>query len=130
MDRWPTGAHGSTFGGNPVACAAALATLDVLEEEDCYRRARVLGERALARLRRLVPEVRGIGLMIGVELPDKETAERVREQCLAHGLIVLACGPGENVLRLIPPLTVSDGELDLGLSILEHALAAEPNNSS
>ena len=124
MDRWPTGTHGSTFGGNPVACAAALATLDVLEEEDCYRRARVLGKRALTRLRRTTPEVRGVGLMIGVELPSKEIAQRVREQCLATGLIVLVCGPGENVLRLIPPLTVSDDELDLGLSILEHALAA------
>jgi 4-aminobutyrate aminotransferase len=123
MERWPTGAHGSTFGGNPVACAAALATLDVLEEEDCYRRARVLGKRALTRLRRVTPAVRGLGLMIGVELPDKETAARVREQCLACGLIVLVCGPEENVLRLMPPLTVSDDELDLGLSILEHALA-------
>ena len=52
MDRWPTGAHGSTFGGNPVSCAAALATLDVLEEEGCYERARRLGRRAVERLRR------------------------------------------------------------------------------
>jgi 4-aminobutyrate aminotransferase len=124
MERWPTGTHGSTFGGNPLACAAALATLDVLEEEDCYRRARVLGKRALGRLRRVAANVRGVGLMIGVELPDKATAARVREGCLAAGLIVLVCGPEENVLRLMPPLTISDEELDLGLSILEHVLRA------
>lgn len=126
LDRWPTGAHGSTFGGNPVACAAALATLEVLEEEGCYERARVLGERALARLRALPGpvEVRGVGLMIGVELSDREAAEAVRARCLADGLIVLACGPGENVLRLIPPLTITDDELDLGLSILTAALGA------
>ncbi|HLF41786.1 MAG TPA: aminotransferase class III-fold pyridoxal phosphate-dependent enzyme [Acidimicrobiia bacterium] len=132
MGRWPTGAHGSTFGGNPVSCAAALATLDVLEEEGCYERTRVLGERALMRLRAaaaaptaggVVVDVRGAGLMIGVELADKETAEAIRARCLEDGLIVLACGPGENVLRLIPPLTITDEDFDLGLSILTRALA-------
>ena len=125
MERWPTGAHGSTFGGNPVACAAALATLDVLESLGCYERARRLGAVALEHLR-AVPgpvEVRGVGLMIGVELPSKEAAEAVQARCLAAGLIVLLCGPGENVVRLIPPLTVSDDEFTLGLSILSQALA-------
>jgi len=129
MERWPTGAHGSTFGGNPVSCAAALATLDVLEEEGCYGRVRVLGERALLRLRALadshpglIVDVRGAGLMIGVELAGKEAAEAIQARCLDEGLIVLLCGPGENILRLIPPLTVSDEELDLGISILAGAL--------
>ena len=125
MQRWPTGAHGSTFGGNPVACAAALATLDVLEAEGCYERARRLGAVALERLSG-VPgpvEVRGVGLMIGVELADKEDAEAVQARCLADGLIVLLCGPGENVLRLIPPLTVTDDEMDQALTILSQALA-------
>jgi 4-aminobutyrate aminotransferase len=128
MERWPTGAHGSTFGGNPVACAAALATLDVLEEEGCYERARVLGRRALTRLQAAatrcpaVIDVRGVGLMIGLELRDGETAEAVRRRCLERGLIVLTCGPQGSVLRLIPPLTLSEGELSLGLRILTAAL--------
>ena len=128
MVRWPSGAHGSTFGGNPVSCAAALATLDVLAEEGLYDRARVLGERALARLRAVaatagvVTDVRGIGMMIGVELRDRVAAGEVQRRCLAAGLIVLTCGPEENVLRLIPPLTLSDDELDEGLAILAGAL--------
>jgi 4-aminobutyrate aminotransferase len=130
MQRWPNGTHGSTFGGNPVACAAALATLDVLEIGGCYERARVLGERARARLHaaavahpELVLDVRGVGLMIGVQLRDKAAAATVQRRCLADGLIVLTCGPGEDVLRLIPPLTITDDELDHGLAILTAALA-------
>jgi 4-aminobutyrate aminotransferase len=130
MRRWPTGTHGSTFGGNPVACAAALATLDVLEEEGCYDRAAALGARALDRLRRevgghpSVREVRGLGLMIGVELSDKAVTDEVCRRCLDDGVIVLACGPYENVVRLVPPLTVTDAELDTGLSALCRAIAA------
>ncbi len=126
MDRWPTGAHGSTFGGNPVSCAAALATLDVLEAEGCYERARRLGRLALERLG-AVPgpvDVRGVGLMVGVELSDKAAAEAVQARCLDDGLIVLLCGPNENVLRLIPPLTITDDEFEHGLGILVAALAA------
>ena len=124
MDRWPTGAHGSTFGGNPVSCAAALATLDVLDEEGCYERARRLGMRAVERLGACAApvDVRGVGLMIGVELADKDSAEAVQARCLDDGLIVLLCGPGENVLRLIPPLTITDDELDHGLTTLLAAL--------
>jgi 4-aminobutyrate aminotransferase len=126
MDRWPTGAHGSTFGGNPVSCAAALATLDVLDEEGCYERARRLGRRALERLGAVAGpvDVRGVGLMIGVELRDKTVAEAVQARCLDDGLIVLLCGPGENVLRLIPPLTISDDEFEQGLRILVAAIEA------
>ena len=126
MDRWPNGTHGSTFGGNPVACAAAVATIEVLEAEGLYRRAVVLGDRARAALRSLhsskVVEVRGVGAMVGVELVDKATAESVQQRCLAHGVIVLTCGPEGNVLRLIPPLTMSDAELDHGLAVLAKAL--------
>ena len=127
MDRWPTGAHGSTFGGNPLSCAAALATLDVLEDEGCYERARRLGRRALERLNATAGpvDVRGVGLMIGVELPGKTIAEAVQSRCLDDGLIVLLCGPEENVLRLIPPLTITDGDFDHGLDILVTALEAE-----
>ncbi|MGH9136799.1 MAG: aspartate aminotransferase family protein [Acidimicrobiales bacterium] len=129
MDRWPRGAHGSTFGGNPVACAAALATIEVLESERCYERVRELGAVALARLIDAaaacpaVRDVRGIGFMIGVELADGATADAVQQRCLDDGLIVLNCGPHGNVLRLVPPLTISREDLDLGLDILTAALA-------
>jgi 4-aminobutyrate aminotransferase len=130
MERWPTGAHGSTFGGNPVACAAALATLDVLDETDGYRRTAALGARVLDRLRHevgghpSVRDVRGIGLMVGVELADKDVTDRVCGACLDQGVIVLSCGPDENVLRLVPPLTISDDEIDHGLAVLCRAIRA------
>ena len=130
MARWPTGAHGSTFGGNPVACAAALATLDVLDDTDGYRRTAELGERVVAHLRREVGghgdvrDIRGIGLMVGVELADKDVTDRVCRTCLDHGVIVLSCGPDENVLRLVPPLTITDDEIDHGLAVLCAAIRA------
>jgi 4-aminobutyrate aminotransferase len=128
MDRWPNGTHGSTFGGNPVSCAAAIATIQVLEREGCCQRAVEIGARTTARLRAVatdaIVEVRGIGAMIGVELRDKATAEAVQQRCLADGVLILTCGPAGNVLRLIPPLTISDDELDHGLSVLERALTA------
>jgi 4-aminobutyrate aminotransferase len=130
MDLWPQGAHGSTFGGNPVACAAALATLDALERGSCYERARALGSMALTRLAAAaaanptaVRDVRGVGLMIGVELRDGLTAAAVQQQCFDEGLLVLTCGPHDNVLRLIPPLTITDDEFAQGLGILAGALA-------
>ena len=125
MDRWPTGTHGSTFGGNPVSCAAAVATISVLQEEGLYDRAVVLGDRARAVLSALdadIVEVRGIGAMIGVELRDKATAEAVQQRCVEAGVLVLTCGPDGNVLRLIPPLTMTDDELAHGLEVLTAAL--------
>lgn len=129
MDRWPTGGHGSTFGGNPVSCAAALATLDVIDTEDLPGRARELERRILSGLRvatagmREVEEVRGRGLMVAVEFDGLETCAAVRTRCLEAGLLVLRCGPSENVLRLIPPLTITDDELRLALDLLGSALA-------
>lgn len=128
MARWPNGAHGSTFGGNPVSCAAAIATIEVLAGEGLYDRAIAIGARATAALRAAaapaVVEVRGIGAMIGVELVDKSTAEAVQERCRAEGVLVLTCGPEGSVLRLIPPLTITDAELDEGLGVLVAALTA------
>lgn len=131
MARWPTGAHGSTFGGNPVACAAAVATLDVLEREDCYEAAQSLGRFALRYLRAevgelaVVSDVRGLGLMIGVELSDGTTARNVRLACLDAGVIVLSCGPDDNVLRLAPPLTISEDDLRSGLEVLAAAIRGQ-----
>jgi 4-aminobutyrate aminotransferase len=133
MDRWEPAAHGSTFGGNPVSCAAGIATLDVFEREKILENAREKGAQLLARLRdlqRRVPaigDVRGLGLMIGVELversgkPDKHLQKSIRQVCLDSGLVILSCGTEDNVLRLVPPLNISQAELDEGWQILEAA---------
>jgi 4-aminobutyrate aminotransferase-like enzyme len=113
-----------------VACAAALATLDVIDDEGLLDRAATLGTRALERLRAelaghpAVRDVRGRGLMIGIELADKATTTAVCDRCLDAGVLALACGPDENVLRLVPPLTITDDELDLGLGALVAAITA------
>lgn len=126
MARWPNGAHGSTFGGNPVACAAAVATVEVIEREHLCARAADIGETMIASLRSLrvddIVEVRGIGAMVGVELRDKATAEAVQVCCLNAGVLVLTCGPQGNVLRLIPPLTITNSDLEHGLEVLGRAL--------
>jgi 4-aminobutyrate aminotransferase len=134
MERWEPSAHGSTFGGNPIACAAGLATLAVLEEEGLLANAARQGKELMRRLKALqagvpaVGEVRGQGLMIGIELvdergrPARALQERVRLQALAQGMIVLAAGRWDNVLRVIPPLNVSDAELEEGWTILKGAL--------
>ena len=127
-DIWPRGSHGSTFGGNPVACAAALATLDVIEDEGLCARSAMLGERARESLAHAaaeapdVVEVRGLGLMIGIEMVDGAAASRVQDACLDRGVLVLTCGPNDNVLRIIPPLTISDEDLDHGVEVLGAAL--------
>jgi 4-aminobutyrate aminotransferase len=132
---WPPGAHGSTFGGNPVCCAAALATLDVIDDEGLLENAGRIGGRMLNRLRELaesselIGDVRGLGLMIGIELVrDKVTKERAKAEtdalmmaCFERGLLTLPCGP--NSLRLSPPLTLTEGQADAAMAILSDALA-------
>ncbi len=134
MEKWPMGAHGTTFGGNPLACAAAMATIETIRDEGLLPRSRILEEWAMARLRSLreryprIADVRGLGLMIGVELatadgnPDGKGCERLMEYCRAQGLIIINCGPERNVIRLIPPLTIGDDELRQALDILEAGL--------
>jgi 4-aminobutyrate aminotransferase len=131
MRSWPRGTHGSTFGGNPVACAAALATLDVLEHENCYERARVLGAHAVDRLSSTVAiDVRGVGLMIGVQLADKAQATAVQQRCFDERVLVLTCGPVEDIVRLAPALTITPAEWDLGLDVLIAALDSLPRTAS
>ena len=131
---WVPGSHASTFGGNPISLAAALATIDVLEREGIDNAARV-GEFMLERLRGwkhshpLVGDVRGRGLMIGIELvKDKATREpatalrnRVEALAFERGLMILGCG--ETSIRLCPPLIVSENEATVALDILEEALS-------
>jgi 4-aminobutyrate aminotransferase len=130
---WVPGSHASTFGGNPISLAAAMATMDILEREGIANAAHV-GEKMLERLRGwvkthpLVGDVRGRGLMIGVELvKDKATREpatalrnRVETLAFEKGLMMLGCG--ETSLRLCPPLIVKEEEATVALDILEEAL--------
>lgn len=134
-DQWPAGRHGTTFGGNPVSCAAALASISVIEEENLIKRAESLGNKMMARLKDIsksnphLADVRGRGLMIGLEFsdsegsPSKEWAEKVVKRCLDRNLIVLSCGQAGQVVRLIPPLTLSDSEAEEALEILESAIS-------
>jgi 4-aminobutyrate aminotransferase len=125
--NWPLGAHGSTFGGNPVSCAAALATIKLLEE-GLIANARDRGEQALEGLRsvirrheRIVRDVRGLGLMIGVQFDSGATAEAVQWACFRRGLLVLAAG--DDALRLAPPLVVNPDEMSTALRLFGEAVA-------
>jgi len=126
---WTPGSHGSTFGGNPVACAACVATIDVLEHEGLCERTRRLGTRALDRLTTamrgnpVVRDVRGIGLMIGIALADGDVARAVQRDMLARGVIVLTCGPDDEVIRVVPALTIADHDLDHGVEVLIRVIA-------
>ena len=136
MDAVHPGGLGGTFGGNPVACAAALATIRQLEAEGLVERSRAIGERLLSRLEGLrrsgevIGDVRGRGAMVGLEIvrpgtrePDPATASRVLRACHEAGLLLLKAGTYDNVVRILPPLVISDDLLDDGLSVLEKALA-------
>ena len=124
---WEPGGHGSTFGGNPVACAAASATIDLVESE-LAANATAIGDHLLAGLRALQPDqpllgqARGRGLMIGLDLPDHDTAEALERACFERGLLVLTCG--ERSVRMAPPLVVTREQADTALTILTDALDA------
>jgi 4-aminobutyrate aminotransferase len=133
--HWKAGRHGSTFGGNPVSCAAALATIAVLEEEKLAERAAKLGGQITERLKKFaqgkkhIGEIRGTGMMIGIEFdgpngePSKEIADRVAETCLENKLLVITCGTNGQVIRLIPPLNLSDAEAEKACEILERSMS-------
>jgi 4-aminobutyrate aminotransferase len=133
---WVPGSHASTFGGNPVAIAAALATLDVIEKEHLLEHSAKVGNHILARMAdwpsrlKLVGDVRGRGLMIGVEIvKDKVTKEygaaerdRIVEMAFEKGILFLGCGP--STIRLCPPLVVTKEEADVAIDVLEECIAA------
>ncbi|HEX9106550.1 MAG TPA: acetyl ornithine aminotransferase family protein [Longimicrobiales bacterium] len=133
MQKWKRGAHGNTYGGNPVCCAAALATLELVQNSLMANAASV-GDYFMGRLRELqarhqvIGEVRGRGLMIGMELvtdraskaPAKELCDRIVERAYYNGLLLLACG--KSTVRFMPPLSVTRAEVDEALAILEQTL--------
>ncbi|CAN5802942.1 aminotransferase class III-fold pyridoxal phosphate-dependent enzyme [soil metagenome] len=138
QERWGVGAHGSTFGGNPVACAAGIAVLETMEREGLVANAQARGEELRRGLEQLqarderIGDVRGPGLMIGVELvkdrvtrePDGELAAALIARCADEGLLLLTCGTAHNTVRWIPPLDVTSAELSEGLAVFERVLAA------
>jgi 4-aminobutyrate aminotransferase len=130
---WPRGAHGNTFGGNPLSCAAALATIDLIEKE-YLENATKIGQYTLDALHELmarhpsIGDVRGIGLMIGVEFvkdkkskaPAEELCNKVTELAFERGLILLSCG--KSVIRIAPPLSTTRQEIDEGLAVFDEAI--------
>ncbi|WP_251552126.1 aspartate aminotransferase family protein [Neobacillus muris] len=135
MSQWPLGSHGTTFGGNPIACAAARASLAVIQEEKLLENTQDMGAYALQRLNELkqkfpvIADVRGIGLMIGIALQDVETGKpsgakvmEVLNKCLEKGVLFYLCGNSGEVIRMIPPLTITKEQIDHGLDVLEEVL--------
>ena len=137
MAAFAPGAHGGTYGGNAVACAAALATLDVIEDEGLVANAERQGQRLLDGLRAAatghacVAEVRGRGLMVGIELADPGTlaprpdlARAILDEAFERKLLLLTCGTYGNVVRVIPPLVTTDDEVDLAVDVIGQAIAS------
>jgi 4-aminobutyrate aminotransferase/(S)-3-amino-2-methylpropionate transaminase len=132
------GGLGGTYGGNPVSCSAALAVLDILEEERILEKAAVLGQKVRARFERfaqsfeLIGDVRGHGAMQALELvedrqtkvPATDKAKKLVQFCYERGLILLSCGHFGNVIRTLMPLTIEDAQLEKGLALMEEGLAA------
>jgi 4-aminobutyrate aminotransferase len=139
IDKWPAGSHGGTYGGNVVACAAANATIDVIEDEGLVANARERGAQFLAGLRSLAPkypsigDVRGLGLMLALEfvkpgegdgrVPDPDVTKRVQAEALKRKLIILTAGTYVNVVRIIPPLVTTADEIDQALRTIDESLA-------
>ena len=132
LESWGIGAHGSTYGGNPVACAAALATIELLEG-GLIENAAVRGEATMAGLREIqarhggsILDVRGKGLMIGVEFSSPEFAEEVQWACFERGLLVLECG--KQTVRLCPPLVLSASDVETAVRIFGEAVGSVEAN--
>jgi 4-aminobutyrate aminotransferase len=139
LDGWEPGTHGGTYGGNAVACAAAVATLDVIEDEKLIANAADRGRQLLEGLEAVaashpgVGDVRGIGCMVALEFvqqvdddvrrPDPATAKRVLKAALDRGLILLACGSFGHIVRVVPPLVTTGGEVEQAIGIIGDALA-------
>ena len=138
---WPSGSHASTFGGNPVACASALATLSLIERRymaNADHRGNQLKEalRGLAERHPCVKEVRGLGLMVGMEIqsegrPDPDLRDRIIDLAFHRGLLLLPCGA--STIRFCPPLCLTARQVEIGVQLLDRALSAseeEPDDSS
>ncbi len=130
-DRWPTGSHGGTYGGNPIACAAALATIEVLREPGFMEAVQARGAQLVEGLRAIgvqhggIVQVRGLGLMVGTEFDDAARVAAVQQHCLREGkLILMNAGTYGTCLRWMPPLVVTEAEIDLALEVFANAMKA------
>jgi 4-aminobutyrate aminotransferase/(S)-3-amino-2-methylpropionate transaminase len=128
---------GGTYGGNPVACRAALAVLEVFEEEGMVEKAAVLGQKLKARFEKwqekfgIIGEVRGLGAMLGLELvkgdnrePAADEAKQLVNFCYERGLVILACGSFSNIIRILAPFVITDEQLEQGFAIMEEGLSS------
>jgi 4-aminobutyrate aminotransferase/(S)-3-amino-2-methylpropionate transaminase len=135
MDSVHAWGLGGTYGGNPVACAAALAVLDVFEEENMLAKSIALGEKLKARFEKwqkdfsIIGEIRGLGAMLGLEFvkgaskePAADEAKQLADYCLDNGLLILVCGSYGNIVRVLAPFVITDEQLEKGLAILEAGL--------
>jgi len=135
MERWIPGSHGGTYGGNAVACAAAVATIRTIREENLLENAQRMGLRLMDGLRQIqaqyptIGDVRGLGLMVGAEFtapdgtPATALAKAVVKDCLKRRLMLLTCGPWDNTVRWIPPLIVTPEQIEEALAAFQDALA-------
>lgn len=137
MSRWIPTVHGTTFGGNPVSCAAAIATIETIRDEGLLDKARDMGDYLLNRLRQLkekyavIGDVRGVGLMIGMEFivpgtdrePNPNAAKKVLNESLSRGLLMYPCGMRGQVIRVAPPLNVTREQADQAMNILDQSIA-------
>jgi predicted acetylornithine/succinylornithine family transaminase len=130
MAKWSPGAHGSTFGGNPVSCAAAIATLETIKKEKLLQNTTRLGnylKKELSSLKakypRRIKDVRGLGLMLGVDFGDSSTVKKVMNYCLGNRLVLISTGGEGTVIRFLPALNVTKAQIDRALKIFSDALA-------
>lgn len=135
MAKWTPGAHGGTYGGNAVACAAAAATIQAIRQENMLTNAQARGQQLIAGLRHLqeehpvIGDVRGLGLMIATEFtgsdgqPDKNRAKAVVKACFDQGVMLLTCGTYDNIIRWIPPLVVSQEQINEAVGVFAAALS-------
>lgn len=136
MQKWPLGSHGTTFGGNPIACSAALAVLEVMKEEKLLDNTKIVGAYAVEKLNELkekhpvIGSIRAVGLMIGIEIinpitkqPNGEGLFKILDIALEKGVLFYFCGNNSEVIRMIPPLTITKNQIDDGLRVLDEALS-------
>ncbi len=134
MKKWQTGTHGGTYGGNAVSCAGGVATIKAMHDEKMPENAAIRGVQLMNHLRRIqldypvIGDVRGLGLMVGVEFrgpdrkPDKATTKAVVQACFERKLMLLTCGTYDNVIRWIPPLVVTEEQIDEAINIFNDSL--------